>query len=168
MPNFFTKHIFLYDPQQKNTDHFKILSVKPSKLQKQSVFWPQTSSEANIEAAIEAGRVNLVKKHSHGQRGRFWPLQRPWPHPSAADSDQIWGFENCSGFGRCGSIWTFSKVFGYIFKPSFILEANKGPASRPQFNSNLEIKFQKYLNKNSPKTGYRLHSKFKWEAKSPG
>ena len=29
-------------------------------------------------------------------------------------------------------------------------------------------KFQKYLNKNSPKTGYRLHSKFKWEAKSPG
>ena len=28
-------------------------------------------------------------------------------------------------------------------------------------------KFQKYLNKNSPKTGYRLHSKFKWEAKSP-
>ncbi len=31
-----------------------------------------------------------------------------------------------------------------------------------------EKKFQKYLNKNSPKTGYRLHSKFKWEAKSPG
>ena len=29
-------------------------------------------------------------------------------------------------------------------------------------------KFQKYLNKNSPKTGYRLHSIFKWEAKSPG
>ena len=24
-------------------------------------------------------------------------------------------------------------------------------------------KFQKYLNKNSPKTGFRLHSKFKWE-----
>ena len=23
-------------------------------------------------------------------------------------------------------------------------------------------------NKNTPKTGYRLHSKFKWEAKSPG
>ena len=66
MQNFFTKHIFLYDPKQKNTDHFKILSMKPSKLQNQSVFWPQTSSEANIEAAIEAGRVNLVKKHSHG------------------------------------------------------------------------------------------------------
>ena len=131
MPNFFTKHIFLYDPQQKNTDHFKILSVKPSKLQKQSIFWPQTRPQANFEAATEAGRVNLVKKHSHDQRGRFWPLQRPWPHPSAADSDQIWGFENCSGFGRCGSIWTFSKVFGYIFKPSFILEAYKGPASRP-------------------------------------
>ena len=29
-------------------------------------------------------------------------------------------------------------------------------------------KIQKYSNKNSPKTGYRLHSKFKWEAKSPG
>ena len=29
-------------------------------------------------------------------------------------------------------------------------------------------KIQKYLNKNSPKTGYRLHSKFKWEAKSTG
>ena len=29
-------------------------------------------------------------------------------------------------------------------------------------------KFQKYLNKISPKIGYRLHSKFKWEAKSPG
>ena len=89
MPNFFTKHIFLYDPQQKNTDHFKILSVKPSKLQKQSVFWPQTSSEANIKAAIEAGRVNLVKKHSQTQRGHFWLLQRPWLQPSAADSDQI-------------------------------------------------------------------------------
>ena len=42
--------------------------------------------------------------------------------------------KNGSGFGRCGSIWTFSKVFGYIFKPSFILEANKGPASRPLSN----------------------------------
>ena len=29
-------------------------------------------------------------------------------------------------------------------------------------------KFQKYLNKNLPKTGYRLHSKFKWDAKLPG
>ena len=32
----------------------------------------------------------------------------------------------------------------------------------------FDKKFQKYLNKNSPKTGYRLHSKVKWEAKSPG
>ena len=32
----------------------------------------------------------------------------------------------------------------------------------------ISKKFQKYLNKNSPKTGYRLHSKFKWEDKSPG
>ena len=29
-------------------------------------------------------------------------------------------------------------------------------------------KFQKYLNKNSPSMGYRLHLKFKWNAKLPG
>ena len=27
MPNFFTFHIFLYDPLQKNSDHFNILSM---------------------------------------------------------------------------------------------------------------------------------------------
>ena len=36
------------------------------------------------------------------------------------------------------------------------------------FLVDLIKKFQKYLNKNLPKTGYRLHSKFKWEAKLPG
>ena len=32
----------------------------------------------------------------------------------------------------------------------------------------MKKKFQKDLNKKSPKIGYSLHSKFKWEAKSPG
>ena len=89
MPNFFTKHIFLYDPQQKNTDHFKILSVKPSKLQKQSVFWPQTRPEANFEAAIEAGRVNLAKKNPLHLKEAVPTFIMLWRHPSAADSDQI-------------------------------------------------------------------------------
>ena len=34
--------------------------------------------------------------------------------------------------------------------------------------SKFKLKFQKVLDKNSPQTGNRLHSKFKWEAKSPG
>ena len=89
MPNFFTKHIFLYDPQQKNTDHFKILSVKPSKLQKQSIFWPQTRPEANSEAAMEAGRVNLLPKNSKDLKEAAMTSKNLRRHPSAADADQI-------------------------------------------------------------------------------
>ena len=92
MQNFFIIRIFLYDPKQKNPDDFKILSVKPSKLQKQSVFWPQTRPEANFEAVIEAGRVNLARKSPKDLKEVIATSIMLWRHPSAADSDQIIAF----------------------------------------------------------------------------
>ena len=57
----------------------------------------------------------------------------------------------------------FFKVTGGPLLKRFLLTSFKFFAKSLEFDN-----FQKYLNKKSPKTGYRLHSKFKWEAKSPG
>ena len=55
--------------------------------------------EANIEADIEAGRVNLAKKNSKDLEEAAVASKKLRRHPSAAEADQIWGFEKCSGFG---------------------------------------------------------------------
>ena len=63
--------------------------MKSKKLQKHSVFWPQTRPEANIEAVIEAGRVNLAIKSPKDLKEAAVTSQRLRRHPSAAESDQI-------------------------------------------------------------------------------
>ena len=47
--------------------------------------------EANIEAAIEAGRVNLALKNPIDLKEAVVASKEPRRHPSAADSDQIQG-----------------------------------------------------------------------------
>ena len=56
-------------------------------------------------------------------------------------------------------------ILKFFFK--FFGEGHLGPLLWIMKSKHMK-KFQKDLDNNSPKTGYRLHSKFKWEAKSPG
>ena len=53
--------------------------------------------QANIEAGIQAGRVNLAKKSFKDLQEAVVTFKKLWRQPSAADSDQIFDFENCSG-----------------------------------------------------------------------
>ena len=52
--------------------------------------------EANIEAVIEAGRVNLAKKSPNDLKEAAATSKRLRRHPSSAESDQICDFENWS------------------------------------------------------------------------
>ena len=52
--------------------------------------------EANIEAAREAGRVNLAQKRPKDLKEALVTSKKLWRHPSAAEADQIWSFEKCS------------------------------------------------------------------------
>ena len=57
-------------------------------------------AEAKFEAVIEAGRVNLVQKSPKDLKEAVVTSKKLWRHPSAADSDQSFDFENCSGIGH--------------------------------------------------------------------
>ena len=61
--------------------------MKSKKLQKHRVFWPQTRPEANIEAIIEAGRVNLAKSNPNDLKKAAVTSKKLWRHPSAAEAD---------------------------------------------------------------------------------
>ena len=52
--------------------------------------------EANIEADIEAGRVNLTKKSPKDLKKAVVTSKKLWRHPSAAEADKVWSFEKCS------------------------------------------------------------------------
>ena len=67
-------------------------------------------SEAKFETEMEAGRVNLAKKVTQNQRGRFWPLQRSGRHFFGLWSRPFQRFENSSGFGFIWRNLIFSTI----------------------------------------------------------
>ena len=112
------------------------MAMKTAKTER---FWPCQRPEANAEAVIEAGRVNLAKKSPNDLKEAAATSKRLRRHPSAAESDQICGFENwlvilCIGLNQ-KSIWEKT----LILLCRFIFNCLELPSSR-LFWSNVYVR----------------------------
>ena len=76
--------------------------------------------EANIEAAIEAGRVNLAKKSSKDLKEAAATSKKLRRHPSAAESDQIPKLFRITKM-KCTILFTFMKTLKICMKTDWIL-----------------------------------------------
>ena len=86
--------------------------------------------EAKFKAVIEAGRVNLTQKSPNDLKEAAATSKRLRRHPSAAESDQICGFENwlvilCIGLNQ-KSMWEKT----LILLCRFIFNCLELPSSR--------------------------------------